>query len=383
MPRPYAIDPAHYIARFAALLEFGDETPKVAHDAARLVKRFRADWMNTGRRPAGICGACLLIAARMNNFRRSVQEIVQVVKIAEQTVVKRLEEFKETHSSALTVSEFRDDDKWLPEAEEAPPIVKQQERKKEKLLKRKRKRDGEDDDGQGEPESPSRSTSATPSQVAEPPPSEIPPPIDLESELFRGVGLTEADLYPDGLGVQEPIDMSPEPSISQKPLFLQDDDDETNGDPRHLAQEAAEAQTMFNSVPNGGLPGYDFDFAIDPALLNEGFHSQPSSAMPPRQNQPQNEWDDPEIEDEVQTLLHAPQAEEVSAEVDEEQEQQRATRRRRPPEDKLDDLDEDELDAFIMTEEEVRLKTRVWVELNRDYLEKLAGMCLCADLHAS
>ncbi|KAG8902307.1 transcription factor TFIIIB subunit brf1, partial [Tulasnella sp. 408] len=33
LPRAYAIDPAHYIAGFAALLEFGDETPKVAHDA--------------------------------------------------------------------------------------------------------------------------------------------------------------------------------------------------------------------------------------------------------------------------------------------------------------------------------------------------------------
>ena len=36
-------------------------------------------------------------------------------------------------------------------------------------------------------------------------------------------------------------------------------------------------------------------------------------------------------------------------------------------------LDEDELDRFILTEEEVRVKERVWVEINRDYLEALAG----------
>ncbi|KAG8896913.1 transcription factor TFIIIB subunit brf1, partial [Tulasnella sp. 403] len=149
MPRPYAIDPAHYIARFAALLEFGDETPKVAHDAARLVKRFRADWMDTGRRPAGICGACLLLAARMNNFRRSVQEIVQVVKIADQTLIKRLEEFKNTGSSALTIEQFRDDTQWLPEEVEAPPIIKEQERKKIRMSKRKRKREEMDDDAEG------------------------------------------------------------------------------------------------------------------------------------------------------------------------------------------------------------------------------------------
>lgn len=69
------VDPSHYISRFAALLEFGDETHKVATDAVRLVQRFDRDWMTRGRRPAGICGAAPPLAARMNNFRRSVEEI--------------------------------------------------------------------------------------------------------------------------------------------------------------------------------------------------------------------------------------------------------------------------------------------------------------------
>src|ERR1700678_4186110 len=34
------VDPSHYISRFSALLEFGDETHKVATDAVRLVQRF-------------------------------------------------------------------------------------------------------------------------------------------------------------------------------------------------------------------------------------------------------------------------------------------------------------------------------------------------------
>ena len=44
-------------------------------------------------------------------------------------------------------------------------------------------------------------------------------------------------------------------------------------------------------------------------------------------------------------------------------------------EDELLGLDEyeSELDAFILSEEEVRVKERVWVEINRDYLEALAG----------
>ena len=43
--------------------------------------------------------------------------------------------------------------------------------------------------------------------------------------------------------------------------------------------------------------------------------------------------------------------------------------------DELLGLDEDELDRFILTDEEVRIKERVWVEMNRDYLEAIAGQC--------
>ena len=41
--------------------------------------------------------------------------------------------------------------------------------------------------------------------------------------------------------------------------------------------------------------------------------------------------------------------------------------------DEFADLDDEELDQFILTEEEVKIKERVWVEMNKDYLEALAG----------
>ena len=41
--------------------------------------------------------------------------------------------------------------------------------------------------------------------------------------------------------------------------------------------------------------------------------------------------------------------------------------------DELEGLDENELDQFILSEEEVRIKERVWVEINRDYLEAIAS----------
>ncbi|KAG4304404.1 hypothetical protein PORY_002114 [Pneumocystis oryctolagi] len=125
---PFA-DPSLYITRFASLLEFGAETHKVATDAIRLVQRMNRDWMQTGRRPAGICGACLLIAARMNNFRRSVEEIVHIVKVGDLTVRKRLEEFKTTASGDLTVQDFRTI--WLEQTHDPPSYLqgKKKERK--------------------------------------------------------------------------------------------------------------------------------------------------------------------------------------------------------------------------------------------------------------
>lgn len=92
------------------MLEFESSTQRVANDAVRIVARMDRDWMTIGRRPAGVCGAALILAARMNNFRRTVREVVFVVRVAEVTVNKRLDEFKVTESSKLTVEEFRKTD---------------------------------------------------------------------------------------------------------------------------------------------------------------------------------------------------------------------------------------------------------------------------------
>ena len=83
------IEPEIYIRRFARELGFGEETTKVASDATRLVQRMDRDWLSSGRRPSGLCGAALFIASRMNNFRRSVREIVYFVKVSDATVKKR------------------------------------------------------------------------------------------------------------------------------------------------------------------------------------------------------------------------------------------------------------------------------------------------------
>lgn len=101
------IDPESLIYRFSKQLEFGSATMQVASEAVRIVQRMNRDWMTTGRRPAGVCGAALILAARMNNFRRTVREVVYVVKVTEITISQRLNEFSSTESGELTVDQFR------------------------------------------------------------------------------------------------------------------------------------------------------------------------------------------------------------------------------------------------------------------------------------
>lgn len=104
------IDPSLYLSRFAAQLGFDDKTQAVTTDALRLVQRMKRDWIHYGRRPSGICGACLLIAARMHGFQRSQEEIIRVVKICDLTLRKRLNEFAGTESAELSIEEFRSTD---------------------------------------------------------------------------------------------------------------------------------------------------------------------------------------------------------------------------------------------------------------------------------
>ncbi|XP_034531273.1 transcription factor IIIB 90 kDa subunit-like [Notolabrus celidotus] len=101
-----ALDPCLYIPRFAQLLEFGEKNHDVSMTAMRLVQRMKRDWMHTGRRPSGLCGAALLVSARMHEFRRTIKEIVSVVKVCETTLRKRLNEFEDTPTSQLTIEEF-------------------------------------------------------------------------------------------------------------------------------------------------------------------------------------------------------------------------------------------------------------------------------------
>ena len=175
------IEVERLILKYARRLEFGVHTYKVAEDAAKIIKRMKRDWMVTGRRPAGLCGAGLVLAARMNNFRRTVREVVYVVKVADMTITKRLDEFDRTTSGGLTVDQFRQYGANLKISHDPPALFDSNIREERKREKRERKRkasllgDAEGEEEQGPTSvldrallgrTTSRSVSATPSRAS-------------------------------------------------------------------------------------------------------------------------------------------------------------------------------------------------------------------------
>uniref|UniRef100_A0A8C6KMG3 Transcription factor TFIIB cyclin-like domain-containing protein n=1 Tax=Nothobranchius furzeri TaxID=105023 RepID=A0A8C6KMG3_NOTFU len=56
--------------------------------------------------PFGLFVITLLVAARMHKFRRSVKDVIGVVKVCQTTLRKRLTEFEDTPTSQLTIDEF-------------------------------------------------------------------------------------------------------------------------------------------------------------------------------------------------------------------------------------------------------------------------------------
>jgi transcription factor IIIB subunit 2 len=92
------------------------------------------DWMTTGRRPAGLCGASILIASRYHGFRRSIKEITHVVRVCDETIRRRLEEFSKTSTARLTVNQFEANEDILDDGKGRDPPAFIKNRLKEKEL---------------------------------------------------------------------------------------------------------------------------------------------------------------------------------------------------------------------------------------------------------
>ncbi|KAK3885634.1 hypothetical protein Pcinc_010167 [Petrolisthes cinctipes] len=283
------VDPSIYIWRFSCKLEFGDNTHSVSETALRLVKRMKRDWMHTGRRPSGICGAALVIAARLHNFNRTITDVIKIVKVHECTLRKRLMEFGETPSSTLTLDEFMQVD--LVEEQDPPAFRAARDREREQI-----------------------------NQL-------VNQQSNLESELMKLNQEIEKHLKEGKPTVRGPWakyareaeteKKAEEESLSVQKLITEETIKSIN---KYLDQQSLEVNKPQN--PQG----------LRPSAASLGIKETIEQCMEIRPSEPEPE---------------------ESGELD------------------LTGIDEDEIDSYILSSSEVKVKTEMWMKLNKDYLEEM------------
>lgn len=99
------VDPSLFIHRFMGGLP-GGSNMEISRTALRIIASMKRDWMQTGRKPSGLCGAALYIASLSHGLKCSKLDIIKVVHVCEATLTKRLIEFENTESGSLTIEEF-------------------------------------------------------------------------------------------------------------------------------------------------------------------------------------------------------------------------------------------------------------------------------------
>lgn len=277
--------------RFATKLEFGEKTHEVTMTAQRLVQRMMKDSIHSGRRPSGLCGAALLIAARMHDYNRTPMDIVRIVKIHESTLRKRLIEFGDTPSSMLTLDEFMAVDL---EAEQDPPAFKAARKRDKERLQRLPEHEAELTDLQRE--------------------------IDhyLDQELRKNSRKRRHDAS-ESEETDKFIHSSTMDVINE---CLEDDESKMNGSPKYSRGIAPDIAAM--CTPN-----------VE--------HKSPVVAT-------------------ITSTMAATSGMAAASANDAENEQTEDC------ELDIDGLDDNEIDGYIMTEDESKYKDEMWNKLNADYL---------------
>ena len=100
------IDPSLYMKRFCIKFNLGKKAREVENTALKILQFMERDWIVTGRRPSGICGACILISAKLHKLSIDINLISKVVHVCPQTILNRIDEFSLTRVAAMTMEEF-------------------------------------------------------------------------------------------------------------------------------------------------------------------------------------------------------------------------------------------------------------------------------------
>ena len=322
-----AMDPCLYVMRFAHKLEFGDKTHDVSMTALRLVSRMKKDWIHFGRRPSGLCGAALLIAARLHDFSRSVTDVIKVVKVHESTLRKRLVEFGETSASQLTVEEFMNVDLDAMTEEMDPPSFKAARKKDRELLDKLR-----DDELTKEF-------------------SELHEIIEKELEERRSKVRGGHSKFNK--------DSSPDLSSGATTSGSDTDSEKELEDTQKFIQE--ETLSVIDECLNTGSSRVDLNSSqarLDSLLM------PPPTLTPTRANPRASAPCSPGLglkETVEEYMMTTSQTTDDTKPREEEEEDEELD---------ITGIDDDEIDSYLMTPDEIANKTKLWMSVNEEYLKE-------------
>lgn len=305
------VDPSIYIERFSRRLKLGGMQRKVQTTAMRLIQFMHRDWICLGRRPNGLCGAALLIAAYYHGFRCSSAEIAGVVRISEGTLLLRLREMQQTPMALIDRADFEKVDlEALEDSDRTlPPCMKRRKLQEEQKAVMDAERLKAIQDG---------------SLTEMPPPSGIP----LWRRASRAA-LGDVSRSGEGGSSSSSGPISKEAQKEQQ-MSRYTASDPSADDIEDLAREIA-SQVGIEAVLSGSA-----DVSVTQRV--ESLESGPHSGLTPRTPEPGGE------DDATATATGAAES--------------------------LSDIEDEELDMYLLDTEESQHKSDIWHEVNKDYLEE-------------
>ena len=331
----------------------------------------------------------------MNNYRRTVRELVYIAKVADVTIMQRLDEFKYTDSSKLTVTEFLNHGDQLERSCDPPAYYRQFLSKKRRRVK---KNTGTAEDEISDQDS-QRTISRPPSTVQDqrPAPSSRhreqldsqampPPPIPIDpallevsaqrpsefrsSEVVTGGSATQATSETEQAGKKRKRGRPPGTKNKRPPTptatqVIEENEMESEinsllEDPRTISQATALHEEL-NTIAARSPPPTQEEQEISSNTPLEPQQNDVPSAVADESQEQVVETTEPSSPPDTQLVHKRPKRAKTT----------QALLAKVPdsaiiPEDEF--ADDPEIEDCLLTQAEIEIKERIWVHENAEYL---------------
>jgi transcription factor IIIB subunit 2 len=300
----------------------------------------------------------------MHNFRRTVREVVYIVKVTNHTIQNRLQEFKVTESSRMSVEDFLKQD-FLESSHDPPSFYKQTAEYKKQLAVKNKKRKRP-------------STSENPEEADEDEDDNLAERID--PRLIGGADLSKAPVY-EYRRDDDGFIIPPLPSkIAKDPSLVSRLNENAQGEENDNEEEEEEEDHVvrLDSLVE------EFGDALDEEATEEGSREAHIRKGDKPQLPINEEWeqDEQELEGVIEEIFNDPLTyEHAMAYTTAEQRarihtvwalQQRPQKEVSMSADVTEDefADDPEVKNCLLSPEEAQIKEMIWVNQNKEWLRK-------------